>query len=588
MGQFEIKDKFYLNGEPFQIISGAIHYFRVPKDYWHDRLQKLYAMGCNTVETYVPWNLHEPKQGEYCFDDALNLREFIKIAQQIGLYVIVRPSPFICAEWEFGGLPAWLLAESDISLRSSEGAFLSFVAEYYKRLFQEFVDLQIDFGGPIILMQVENEFGAWGTADAAYMAAMRDIMRENGAKVPFITSDNLENNSLDRGAVEGALATINFGSDAKTKLDFLRPYTKGGPLMVTEFWIGWFDAWGDGVHHTASWQQNAADLNEILSQGASVNFYMFHGGTNPGFMNGANDYGCITPDVTSYDYDAPLSEDGSVTPKYEALRKIISKYAPVYALPEQKLPQRKSYGKIKADGQCSLFSALHQLSAPQHVKKPKSMERLGQSYGYILYRSSLHKDIMVSSFELENAADRAQVFINGEYALALYDRALKKSHAVNWKLKKGTTIDILVENLGRVNYGKKMLFQRKGIDGNVLLNGQPSLDWECYTLPFEKEQLEYLVFTNETARRYPKLVHFTLLVEEKGDTYLDLSGWGKGCVFLNGNNLGRFWEKGPQRRLYIAAPLLRQGENDLIVFETEVNAVDCVSFVDTPDLGPVS
>ena len=228
----EIRDTFYLDGEPFQIISGAIHYFRVVPEYWRDRLEKLKAMGCNTVETYVPWNLHEPRRGEFCFRGGLDIGAFLRMAQDNGLYAIVRPSPYICAEWEFGGLPAWLLAEEDVPLRTHRGPFLELVANYYRALFPHLTPLQIDCGGPVLLMQVENEFGAWGEDDPAYLSALAGLMRDNGATVPFITSDNLENKSLSRGSCPGALATINFGSGAADKLEVLRPYVKGGPLMV--------------------------------------------------------------------------------------------------------------------------------------------------------------------------------------------------------------------------------------------------------------------------------------------------------------------------------------------------------------------
>ncbi len=319
MSAFEIRDCFYLDGAPFQIISGCIHYFRVPPAYWDDRLKKLKATGCNTVETYIPWNLHEPRRGEFRFDGGLDVGAFLRLAQANGLYAIVRPSPYVCAEWEFGGLPAWLLEGENIPLRTHEGPFLGLVDRYYRALFPHLVPLQIDRGGPVLLMQVENEFGAWGAEDPEYLAALAGLMRDNGATVPFITSDNLENESLSRGTCPGALATVNFGSGAAEKLEVLRPYAKGGPLMVTEFWVGWFDAWGDNVHHRTAPEGVVGDLEQILDRG-SVNFYMFHGGTSFGWMNGANDYGRLTPDVTSYDYDAPLPEDGRPAGEYFAIR----------------------------------------------------------------------------------------------------------------------------------------------------------------------------------------------------------------------------------------------------------------------------
>lgn len=583
MNTFTIKDQFYLNGEPFRIISGAIHYFRVPRAYWRDRLEKLRAMGCNTVETYVPWNLHEPKPGEYRFEGDLDIAAFLKTAQEVGLYAIVRPSPYICAEWEFGGLPAWLLAGEDIPIRSSEGPFLSYVERYYQHLFPQLVPMQIENGGPVILMQVENEFGAWGKPDPAYMQLLAGLMRKYGATAPFSTSDNFENNSLERGTMDGALATANFGSGAVEKLNVLRGYTKCGPLMVGEFWVGWFDAWGDDVHHTTDAAQSAAELDAILERG-SVNIYMFHGGTNFCFMNGANDYDKLTPDVTSYDYDSPLSEDGQITPKYEAFRNVIARHAPIPEVSFRTDIRQAAYGALCCDGVCSLFDALDVLSTAHSSSEPRSMERFGQGYGYILYRTMLPTAMEVSSIELTKAADRAQIFIDGVPALTLYDRELSGAHAVKWSLPQGAQLDILVENLGRVNYSQKMMQQRKGIDGAVLLDGQALQNWQIWTLPLESGALKQIGFSPLSACRQPAFYHFALDVQQKGDTFLDLSGWGKGCVFLNGFNLGRFWNVGPQQRLYIPAPLLKDGVNDLVVFETEGFSANTVCFHDKPEL----
>lgn len=584
MGTFSIEKDFLLDGRPFRIISGAMHYFRIPPAYWRDRLEKLRAMGCNTVETYTPWNLHEPQEREYNFSGGLDVAAFLKTAQEVGLYAIVRPSPFICAEWEFGGLPAWLLKGEDIPLRSSQGPFLSYVERYYRRLFQEIAPLQIDKGGPILLVQVENEFGAWGKKDPAYLRALARLMRENGATVPFITSDNLENDSLSRGTTPEALATVNFGSKAPERLEILRPYTKGGPLMVTEFWVGWFDAWGGSAHHTADPAGNARDLDEILQRG-SVNIYMFHGGTNFGFMNGANYYDRLTPDVTSYDYDAPLTEDGQITPKYKAFQEVIARHAPLPQVEFSTSIQRVCFGPVAWDGTANLFDVLSRLSAPKRLEGPQSMERLGQGYGYILYHTTLPAGTHAASLELTKAADRAQVFLNGAPALTLYDRELLEAHPVDWHLEEDTALDILVENMGRVNYGPNMARQRKGIDGAVLLDGEPVRDWEAFPLPLKGPELCGIPFLEDKPVKGPAFYHFTLYAEETGDTFLDMEGWGKGCVFINGVNLGRYWSLGPQRRLYIPGPLLRMGENELIILETEGTVKDSVSLEAEPKLG---
>lgn len=579
MNRFEIREQFYLDGVPFKIISGAIHYFRVHPAYWRDRLEKLRAMGCNCVETYVPWNLHEPAAGKFHFEGGLDLAAFLRTAQEVGLYAIVRPSPYICAEWEFGGLPAWLLAGEDMPLRSSEGPFLSHVARYYKRLFQELAPMQIDRGGPVLLMQVENEFGVWGREDPAYLEGLAGLMRENGATVPFITADNLDEYALDRGSMDGALATVNFGSGAAEKLEVLRPHAKGGPLMVTEFWVGWFDAWGD-VHHTAGAEENAADLDEILRRG-SVNFYMFHGGTNPGLYNGSNYFDHLTPDVTSYDYDAPLTEDGRETEKYRAFQRIIGKYASIPRVELTTEIVRRGYGTLEAVGRVGLFDALDSLGQPAVLDTPKSMERLGQSCGYILYRATLPAGTRATSLELVDAADRALIFLDGVPVLTLMDRELKGPRSGDWALEQDTRLDILVENLGRVNYGPQMTRQRKGIDGPVLLDGVPVTPWQAWTLPMEG--LEGLKFSAKAEG--PAFYRFTFHAGERGDTFLDTTGWGKGCALLNGVNIGRFWDIGPQRRLYIPGPMLKEGENELILFESEGRAPGTVALAEEPDLG---
>lgn len=582
MSRFQIRDQFYLDGAPFQIVSGSIHYFRVPPEYWDDRLKKLKAMGCNTVETYVPWNLHEPRPGEFCFEGGLDAAAFLRCARANGLYAIVRPSPYICAEWEFGGLPAWLLEGEDLPLRASKGPFLDHTAAYYRALFPHLTPLQIDNGGPVLLMQVENEFGAWGAEDRAYLTFLAELMRENGASVPLFTSDNLENDGLSRGSFSGALATINFGSGAAKKLEVLRPYAKGGPLMVSEFWVGWFDAWGDKVHHRTGYAGIVRDLNHILDRG-SVNFYMFHGGTSFGWMNGANYYDKLTPDVTSYDYDAPLSEDGQPTEKYFAIQKTLETRRPGSTGPLPAPLPRAAYGTLPTGQRVGLFQSLERLSAAAPRQIPVSMERLGQAYGYTLYRTALPAACRGGALSFTHAADRVQAFWNERPALTLYDRELSAPAQLTLDCA-GGTLDLLAENLGRVNYGPNMNGQRKGIDGPVLLDGRPVEGWDCYPLPLD--DLSELDFSLGWTAGAPAFYRFTVDVDAPADTFLDLSGWGKGAAFVNGRALGRFWDKGPQRRLYLPAPWLKRGENELILFETEGRAGESVTLADTPDFGP--
>ena len=387
MAQFEIRDNFYLNNNPFKIISGAIHYFRIVPEYWRDRLEKCKAMGCNTVETYIPWNVHEPKRGKYCFEGMYDIEAFIRLAQELGLYVIIRPSPYICAEWEFGGLPAWLLKEDGMKLRVNYPPFLQAVDTYYSVLIPKLVPYQIDNGGNVILMQVENEYGYYSN-DKLYMEAIKGMMLKYGVTVPLVTSDGPFRENLNGGRMEGVLPTGNFGSKTEERFNVLKEYAEGGPLMCTEFWVGWFDHWGNGGHMCGNLEQSAEDLDKMLEMG-HVNIYMFEGGTNFGFMNGSNYYEALTPDVTSYDYDAVLSEDGQITEKYRRYQEIVSKYTKIPKVEFSTNIQRVGYGEIKVKEKVSLFSVLEDLSVPIENVQPQSMERLEQSYGYILYHSTL-------------------------------------------------------------------------------------------------------------------------------------------------------------------------------------------------------
>lgn len=581
---FEIKDKFYLNGEPFKIISGAIHYFRVVPEYWQDRLEKLKAMGCNTVETYIPWNMHEPKKGQYRFDGMLDIERFVITAQKLGLYVILRPSPYICAEWEFGGLPGWLLAEDGMRLRTSYEPFLNHIADYYDELFKIITPLQINHGGPVILMQVENEYGYYGS-DSAYLKTMKKMMIDRGAMVPLITSDGPYDESLICGRIEGVLQTGNFGSHTKERFELLKKHIGNKPLMCAEFWVGWFDHWGNGGHMKGNLEQSVEDLDEMLKQG-NVNIYMFQGGTNFGFMNGSNYYDELTPDVTSYDYDGILTEDGQITEKYKRYREVVAKYAPIPEVEFTTNIKRKAYGKLNAEEKVSLFATLDTLSETVTSPFPVSMEKLGQNYGYILYRSVLEKEQTFDKIRLWKANDRVNILVDEKAVLTLYDRELLAEHEIKENkpdVSNNPNIDILVENMGRVNFGPRMDDQRKGIDGCVQINGHIHHDWDIYPLPLE--DISKVDFSKEYKEGVPAFYRFSLEVEEVGDTFLDFEGWGKGCVFVNGFNIGRFWEIGPQKRLYIPGPLLKVGKNEIIIFETEGKVSETIELKDESDIG---
>lgn len=579
--RFEIKENFYLDGKPFQIISGAIHYFRVVPEYWRDRLEKLKAMGCNTVETYIPWNMHEPRKGEFCFDGMLNVERFVRIAQELGLYVILRPSPYICAEWEFGGLPAWLLAESEMHYRVSYPPFMRHVKEYYEVLLKKLVSLQIDNGGPVILMQVENEYGYYAD-DKAYMESLKNIMREAGIVVPLVTSDGPFDVNLNSGMLKGALPTGNFGSRTEERFDTLKKYTAGGPLMCTEFWVGWFDHWGNGGHMTGNLEESVKDLDKMLELG-HVNIYMFEGGTNFGFMNGSNYYDVLTPDVTSYDYDAVLTEDGQITEKYKRYQEVIAKYHKIPEVTFTTQIKRKAYGTLQAEEKVGLFEVLEEIgSVTEHVC-PQSMEQSGQNYGYILYHSELPAEESIEKIRLLGANDRANIFVGQKQAAVLYDRELLEEKELEKGFPKGASLDILMENMGRVNFGPMLEHQRKGITQGVQINGHMHNHWKQYSLPLDN--LEKLDFSKGYQEGLPAFYKFTFETDETADTFLDFSGWGKGCAFVNGFNLGRFWEIGPQKRLYIPAPLLNKGRNEIILFETDGKADGQIRLMDEPDIG---
>ena len=627
MSGIEIKDRFYLDGEEFHLISGAIHYFRVVPQYWEDRLLKLRAMGCNTVETYIPWNMHEPKEGEFVFDGMLDLGKFIELAKSIGLYVILRPSPYTCGEWEFGGFPAWLLKEDGMKLRCTYKPYLDHVKRYYDTLMPYIKKYTYDNGGPVIMMQIENEYGYYGD-DHEYMKWLYDLIRSYGIEVPLFTSDGPYDDAFRGGKIPGVLQTGNFGSHAKERFDFMKKYVDG-PLSCMEFWLGWFDDWGSGFHHTTSVEQNVEDFAYMLDNG-NVNIYMFHGGTNFGFMNGSNYYDKLTPDVTSYDYDAVLTEDGQITDKYIAFQKEISKR---YGLPEVEVPKpaiRKAYGKIKADGYVSLWDSLDNIADKHESVYPVSMEKLDQSYGYILYHTHLDEIPKMGEIRLMDANDRAKVYVDHKNIATMYDRELLEAKKIEPHVETlDKDLDILVENMGRVNFGPYMQKQRKGIDGPVLINTRQHYGYDIYTLPLDN--IDKLIFGDVNETKFgngadiekenkednktdnkekndivkesldkehsdisaseikgtgPSFYRYTFEADECCDTFINMEGFGKGCVFINGFNLGRFWEVGPQKALYLPGPLIRKGKNEIVVFETEGKAQIELELMDHPSLGP--
>lgn len=580
---FEIKDQFYLNNEPFQIVSGAFHYFRTVPEYWRDRLEKIRNMGCNTVETYIPWNFHEPAKGQFIWDGMRDICHFMELAKELGLYIIVRPSPYICSEWEMGGLPAWLLKDKNMRVRCSYEPYLKAVRDYYNVLIPKLAAYQIDHGGNIILIQIENEYGYYGN-DTSYLEFLRDTMRKLGITVPFVTSDGPWNEDTFRsGQVNGALPTGNFGSDIIGQFESMKRYIGSDrPLMCMEFWNGWFDAWGDKEHHTTAPEAVAKELDDLMRLG-NLNFYMLEGGTNFGFMNGKNG-GSRTGDVTSYSYDAPLTEDGQITEKYELCKKVISRYKQIDEVPLSMEIKRKAYGRISCVGKTDLFSTLQDISMPVHSSYPLTMEEIDLNYGYILYHIQLKENEIFSNIMLEGAADRVQGYLNGNHFFTAFAENMNDTFRLESD-ENAAQIDLLCENMGRENFGTGIEKQRKGISDGIKINDHRYFGCDIYPIPLDEEQLKKINFDGGYTENRPAFYRFDFEVSDIADTFLDLEGFGKGCAFINGFNLGRFWEIGPQKRLYIPGPLLRRGTNTIIIFETEGKAAESIYLSDKHIIG---
>ncbi len=478
-------NQFLLNNQPFRILSGALHYFRVLPEYWRDRLEKMRAFGLNTVETYVAWNLHEPRPGEFHFEDRLDLARFIEIAAATGLKVIVRPGPYICSEWDFGGLPAWLLKDPAMQVRCAYPPYLAAVDHYFDALLPRLTPLLASQGGPIIAMQVENEYGGYGN-DQHYLQYLADGLRARGVDVLLFTSDGPRDGQQQGGGMPGILRTVNFAFEANEALAKLRAYQPAGPLLVTEFWSGWFDHWGEEHHLSAdgsdSIERSVQALDDILAAGASVNFYMFHGGTNFGFMNGANlELTGYRSTVTSYDYAAPLDECGDPSPRLAAYRGVLRKYADVPATSLVRSAPKRAYGSIELRESIGLFDALNELSRKHLSVTPDPMEFFDQGYGFMLYRTRLSGPRPEALLVAHEVRDRAQVFVDGR-AVGVLERETGDEALALEIPPQGVTLDLLVENMGRVNFGPGLV-DRKGIVGTVTFDGQVLFNWEVYPLP---------------------------------------------------------------------------------------------------------
>ena len=588
MEQFNIKDKFYINGEEFKILSGAIHYFRMHPSQWEDTLYNLKALGFNTVETYIPWNLHEPYEGKFCFEGIANIEKFLDIAQELGLYIILRPTPYICAEWEFGGLPAWLLKGEKMVLRSSDSRFISKVENYYKELFSRLVKYQITNGGKVLMMQVENEYGSYGN-EKEYLRIIASIMRNNGVTVPLFTSDGTWIEALESGSLieDNILVTGNFGSKSEENIkalkEFIESRNKKWPFMCMEYWDGWFNRWGEDIVRRDA-VELAEDVKQMIMLG-SINLYMFRGGTNFGFMNGCSARGQKDlPQVTSYDYDGIINEWGNPTEKYYELKKVMKELYPnIKQLPvrERKL---KNLGAYKVDGVASLMDTIDSISKDYPSKYPQHMEELDCNYGYMLYRSSIKNYNHPEKLKVIDAFDRCKIYIDEKFVETQYRDQIGTEVEFSSE-EEVIKVDILVENMGRVNYGHKLnaYSQRKGINGGVMINNHFHSGWNQYPLNLDSDMINNIKFEEGFSKKVetPMFYHFTVNLDEIEDTFIDCSKYGKGCIFINGFNIGRYWNVGPIQYLYVPSGFLKK-ENEIVIFETENVAIDTIEFSDKP------
>ena len=567
-GTFEVgKNTFLLNGKPFVVKAAEIHYPRIPKEYWEHRIKMCKALGMNTICLYVFWNFHEPEEGRYDFAGQKDIAAFCRLAQENGMYVIVRPGPYVCAEWEMGGLPWWLLKKKDIKLREQDPYYMERVKLFLNEVGKQLADLQISKGGNIIMVQVENEYGAFGI-DKPYISEIRDMVKQAGfTGVPLFQCDwnsNFENNALD-----DLLWTINFGTGANIDEQFkrlkeLRPDT---PLMCSEFWSGWFDHWG-AKHETRSAEELVKGMKEMLDRNISFSLYMTHGGTSFGHWGGAN-FPNFSPTCTSYDYDAPINESGKVTPKYLEVRNLLGNYLPEgETLPE--IPDSIPTIAIPAIKMTEVAVLFDNLPHPKESEDIRTMEAFDQGWGSILYRTSLSASDKEQTLLITEAHDWAQVFLNGK-KLATLSRLKGEGVVKLPRLKEGDRLDILVEAMGRVNFDKS-IHDRKGITEKVeLVSGNQAKElknWTVYNFPVDYSFIKDKKYNDtKILPAMPAYYKSTFKLDKVGDTFLDMSTWGKGMVWVNGHAMGRFWEIGPQQTLFMPGCWLKEGENEILVLD---------------------
>ncbi|MFL6602708.1 MAG: glycoside hydrolase family 35 protein [Steroidobacteraceae bacterium] len=563
--RFNVSDgRFVLDGRPFQVLAGEMHYPRTPRELWRDRMQKLRSLGLNTLSTYVFWNAHEPQPGHFEFSGNLDVAAYIRMAQEEGLWVNLRPGPYVCGEWDGGGIPAWVSKDSSIEPRSLDERYMRPVRSWLKRLGEELTPLLISNGGPIILTQVENEYGSYGS-DPAYMRASHEALRAARFDGVFYTADGAE--VMAGGILPELPAGLTFGTHdhAETQFAIRAKHRTDGPFFCAELWGGWYDHFGE-MHSNLEIPPLVSSLQWMLERGYSINLYMLHGGTSFGFSAGAN-YplgGPYQPDISSYDYDAILDEAGRPTPKYEAVKAVLARYVPPGRFAE--LPAQESGIEIARFRlrECAPLAQL--MGSPIPGEQPLTLEALGQNQGLLLYRHRAHEELN-GELDLGEVRDYALISSASDHWGTL-DRRLGESR-LQISCPADTALDVLVDTMGHVNYGPQLGKDQKGLTGVPRLNGAPLTGWEHYGLPLD--DINRLQFAGGAsagkAIAGPAFYRSTFTIARTGYTFLDLRGWGKGYVWINGHNLGRYWSVGPQRALFVPAPWLKAGENEVIVLD---------------------